>query len=86
MLMEWCVFQAEAAAAAAAAQNGHAKTNDAVDSKAGNGSVKNGAANGAANGVSKKQRAADYYINGDLASDVHYRHTANGKTTANGSA
>ncbi|XP_026281179.1 elongation of very long chain fatty acids protein AAEL008004 isoform X1 [Frankliniella occidentalis] len=68
-----------AAAAAAAAANGG-------DHKTTNGSLKNGAANGATG----KQRAADYYINGDLASDVHYRHAANGgangKATANGSA
>lgn len=52
---------------------------------AANGSVKNGAAPSATAG---KQRAADYYINGDVASGVHYRQgaAANGKTTANGSA
>lgn len=67
-------LQAEQEAAAALANGG--------DHKSSNGVVKNGAANGAANGngalPTGKQRAADYYINGNLASDVHYRHAANG--------
>lgn len=53
--------------------------------KTSNGSLKNGSANGTTTTptTASKPRAADYYINGDLASDVHYRHT-NGK--ANGTA
>ncbi|XP_034241931.1 elongation of very long chain fatty acids protein AAEL008004 isoform X2 [Thrips palmi] len=63
----------------------NALANGSADVKASNGSAKNGSPNGAAPTASTKPRAADYYINGDLASDVHYRHT-NGKAngTTNG--
>lgn len=70
-------LQAKNAAEAAAAANGLHKSScfpdQAVQHKLSNGTTSNGTANGYANGTTNK--AADYYVKGDVPADASKRKT-----------